>query len=138
MTLLDAVKAELPAMRERAESLMVDTCTIAAPGSETFDPDTGEYVTTPGASLYSGPCQVQVAGPSVGEAVVGEQQVALERIIVKIPVGSAATPPDSVVTITAVSDLSDPALVGRVFRVTGTHAKTFATARRLPCELVTP
>ena len=123
--------------REAAEALMVDTISFADDdGTTTFNSTTGEYESTAGTVLYAGPCQVQVSGPSVSEAIVGEQQLALERIIVKIPVGSDPVPVNSVGTITAVGDASDPGLVGKRYRVIGSHAKTYATARRLPCELI--
>jgi hypothetical protein len=106
-------------------------------GTLTFDPDTGEYTTTAGTVLYSGPCQVQVTDTIPRDATVGEQQIVVERIIVKIPWDAAEVPPNSVGTITAVGEGSG-SVVGRRYRVIGTNAKTYNTARRLPCELVTP
>ena len=137
MILAEAITAELPGLRAAAEALMVDAITFAAPGAETFDPDTGEYVTTPGADLYAGPCQVQVTDAVARDVTAGEQEVVVERILVKIPWDAPQIPPGSVGTITAVGPGSG-SVVGRRYRVTGTHAKTYATAQRLPCELVTP
>lgn len=115
---------------------MVDTVTFAAPGTETFDSNTGTYVTAPGATLYTGACQVQVGAPSPRDATVGEQEIVLDRTIIKIPVSSTDIPPGSVAEITAVAAISDPSLVGNRYRVIGTHAGTYKTARRLPCELI--
>lgn len=123
--------------RAAAEQGMVDSILFAEPGTESFDPDTGEYVTTPGATIYDGPCQVQVTDTIPRDATVGEQQVVVERVIVKIPWDSVAVPVGSVGEITAVGDGSG-SVVGNRYRVTGSHAKTFNTARRLPCEVITP
>jgi hypothetical protein len=122
--------------RTAAESLMVDTIVFTDDdGGTTFDPNTGTYTDTAGTVLYDGPCQVQVTGSSVSEAVVGEQQLVVERIIVKIPWDAPDVPVNSVGTITAAGP-SSGSVVGRRYRVIGSHDKTFATATRLPVELV--
>ena len=136
--LLADMSAHLPAMRAAAESLMVDTIRFAEPGTETFDPNTGTYVTTPGATIYEGPCKVQVRSGSPRDVNVGEAEVVIDRLEIHVPYDAAYIPPSSVGEITAVGDHSDPSLVGNRYRVLGTHAATFKTARRLPVELVTP
>lgn len=129
--------AELADMRDATETLMVDAVTFTANDAEpTFDPNTGQYVEGTGTVLYAGACQVQ-AGGSPREAVVGEQEVVIDRITIKVPVDAADIPPDSVGEITAVGAISDPSLVGNRYRVIGTHAESITTARHLPCELVT-
>lgn len=116
---------------------MVDTCVINKAGETTWV--NGAYVETPGAQVYSGKCQIQVTDSiNVQGENVGEQRITTERVTLKIPVSAPAVPINSVATITAVAPVSDPALVGRKYRVTGSHAATFKTARRLPVELVTP
>ena len=125
-------------MREQAEALMVDSCTISGKGSISWNTATNDYDDAAGGAVYSGPCQVQVTDSiTTSGETVGEQLVVTERVTIKIPVSADPVPINSVVTITAVADVSDSALVGRRYRVTGSHAKTFATSRRLPCELVT-
>lgn len=126
--------------RAMAESLMVDSCTITALTEPEWDEEADDYADpAAGATLYTGPCRVQVTDSlTVQTETVGEQLVATQRVVVSIPVDSDPTPIGSVVTITAVADISDPSLVDQTYRVTGTHAKTHATARRLPCEQVTP
>ena len=117
---------------------MVDTCTIAGKGSTTWNVGTNDYTETAGGAVYSGKCQVQVTDSiTTSGETVGEQLVVTERVTIKIPVSADPVPINSVVTITAVDAASDSALVGRRYRVTGSHAATFKTARRLPCELVT-
>ena len=118
---------------------MTDTCTITSDDTTTtFDPNTGTYTETPGTTIYTGKCRVQVTDSvtTTGENV-GEQLVITERVTISIPVSADPVPINSVVTITAVADISTVA-VGAKYRVTGSHAATHKTARRLPCELVTP
>lgn len=136
--LVDDVARELPRMRAEAEALMVDACSIGANRSVTFDVDTETYVSTPGTAIYSGPCQVQMVD-SIGTEgeTVGEQLVVTSKVVVKIPVSAPAIPVNFIVTITDTGEGSDPSLVGKDYKVSGVHAKTYATARRLPCELVT-
>lgn len=133
--LIDAISAELPALRREAEARMVDAVEFRSMGSTTWVDDA--YEETPGDLLYAGPCEVQITDTvtTTGENV-GEQLLVTERVTIKVPVSVTAISVNAVGTITDVGPQSDPSLVGRQYRVTGSHAKTFATARRLPCELV--
>lgn len=135
VSLLADIQAHLPDMRTAAEALMVDSITFAAPGTEAFDSSTGTYTTTPGTTIYSGPCRVQVTDVIPRDATVGEQQIVVERTIIHIPWDAATIPPNSVGEITAAGTGSG-ATVGTRYRVTGSHDKSFATATRLPCERV--
>lgn len=139
MTLVDDIHANLPLLRAQAESKMVDTCIIVHPttGTGTFDSTTGTYTEPATEPVYVGPCQVQVTDSlNANDTDVGERQITLLRTIVKIPVGVLGVEVNDIVTITATGAVSDPALVGKQFRVDATHAKTYATARRLQCEQV--
>lgn len=138
VSVLADVLAHLPAMRAEAESLMVDSIRFAHPGTETYDDTTGGYVTTPGTTIYAGPCKVQVRAASPADASVGDAELVIDRLEIHVPVSAVDIPPSSVGTITAVGAASDPSLVGNQYRVLGTHAASFKTARRLPVELVTP
>lgn len=123
--------------RAAAEAGMVDTIEFRAnDGAEEIDPETGDYVTTPGTLLYDGPCQVQVTDTMPRDANVGGQQIVVERTIIKVPWDAVDIPPNTVGTITA-AGVGSGSTVGAAYRVTGTHDKTFATATRLPCERVT-
>lgn len=118
--------------RAAASRLMVDTCTITrGPGAETFDPATGEYVTSAPVTLYTGPCRVKAAGVDVVTQAPGQAD-SLLPFEVSVPITAVAFAVDDVVTITA-SQL-DPALVGLVLRVTLIPAGSHLTARRLGCE----
>lgn len=137
--LREAIAAELPAMRATAESLMIDWCEIRTDGDLTYDPDTKTYTDAADTLIYDGKCQVRLSESlTVQDAIVGDVTVATERIMVKIPIDAPAIPVNAIVQIVDVGNLSDEQLVGQRYRVAGHHAQTYATARRLPCERVTP
>jgi len=120
--------------RRAAEALMVDTCTITrGTSSQTFDPATGTYATTPGVSVYTGPCRVKPAGTSDRVVEAGGQAVSLFPFVVSVPISAVQFAVDDRVTVT-VSTL-DPALVGTVLRVVQVAAGSHLTARRLGCEV---
>lgn len=120
--------------RTAAERLMVDTCAITrSGGADTFDPDTGEYTTPAGTTIYAGACQVQLTDSlNASTPDVGGEAATISRLVVKVPMSVEDVQVDDVVTITA--SLLDPDLVGRRYRVASRFAKTFATARRLEVE----
>lgn len=137
MTLVDDILATLPQLRTEAEGRMVDACTItrAGAGDTTFDPNTGLYTNAADSSIYTGKCEVQVSdGLSAQTTAAGGQVVTDLRVTVKVPMSVENIAVDDVVTITA--SLLDPDLVGKKYRVIGTFAKSFATARRLQVEEV--
>lgn len=130
-----AVAAETVAEgRALAEELFVDTCTIVErAGRGTFA--AGTFTPPAETPVYDGPCQVQVTDSLNAQTPdVGERQVTLLRTVVKVPVSATGIRVGHVVTITTVGAPSDPELVDREFRIEATHAKTYATARRLQCE----
>ena len=114
-----------------AESLMTDTCTIERAGADSFNATTLER-TNNAANIYTGVCRVTMPtslsvrdAESVGRVML-EQQLSLS-----LPVEtSVAVRANDIVTITASS--ADAGLVGRKFRISGTHHSSSATARRLP------
>ena len=123
--------------RLAAEGRMVDACTItrAGTGDTTFDPNTGTYTDAADSTIYTGRCEVQVSdGLNAQTTEAGGQVVTDLRVTVKVPMSVEGVAVDDVVTITA-SEL-DPDLVGKTYRVLGTFAKSFATARRLQVEEV--
>ena len=119
--------------RSAAVALMVDACTITRGNdTQTFDPETGEYVTTPGATVYTGPCRVKPRDNSDLVVEVGGQNVTLLPYIVSVPIEAVVFKVDDRVTVTA-SQL-DPSLVGLKLRVKETIAGSHLSARRLGCE----
>lgn len=138
MSLIDSITGALPGLRSEAEGRMVDACTVSRGpyGPGTFDPDTGTYTEAIAALIYTGRCEVQVDGRLVGREIdAGETELTSMRLTVKLPVDtSAGVQINDQITIT--SSAHDPGLVGKLFRVTALHNKTFATARRLQVEEV--
>jgi len=130
------IAAELPGLRAEAESLMVDTCTIAVPGGGdgTLDEDTGIVTPPAGAEIYDGPCRVQSRDVQPANPTAGETEFTTIAYIVSVPVSVVDVPIGATVTVTA--SALDADLVDRVFTVTGLVHKTHLTARRLVCEEV--
>lgn len=123
--------------RELAARLMVDSCTITRPNTaRTFNRGTGSYTAGTTGPVYSGPCQIQIAAlADAGTPDTEGGGATVQQILVKVPVDVTAYRVGDLVTVTAA--ILDDTLVGRDFRVTAIHGKTFATARRLQCEEVT-
>jgi hypothetical protein len=130
-----SAESTILAGRRFNESLMTASCSI---GVATYvdDPDTLETTLTIDPVHYTGPCKVRFPGNvSVSQADAGGQLVAKQDAILSLPVeGSDDVAVDDRVLITACP--MDPGLVGRTFRIAGSHEQTYATARRFPIEAV--
>jgi hypothetical protein len=125
----------LTRLQGQAESRMLNTCVITAPGtaSPELDPDTWLPVVTPGGTLYNGPCRLRVPG---GAATGQNRDVAQDRVyitqpVLSIPVSAQRVPSESIVVITGPADHM---LVGRRYRVTGLVDGTEMTAQRMLVE----
>jgi hypothetical protein len=113
---------------------MVDSCTITRGGGEqVFDPATGQYVTTPGELLYSGPCRVKPQNTADRVVESGGQAVSLWPFLVSVPVSDVSYQVDDLVTVTA--SALDATLAGRVLRVRQVAVGSHLTSRRLSCEV---
>jgi len=135
VTLADAIAATLPELRAHAESMMVDTCTItrASTGAPVVDNNNGTVTPAAPATIYAGPCRVQV--PDAVEKIeeAGGDALSVQAAIISLPVaGSEAVAVGDVVTVTSATFDADLAEVDYVVR--GLHRKSYATARRLSCE----
>lgn len=113
---------------------MVDACTITRSGGDpVFDPNTGTYTTPAGSTIYTGACEVQISdGLNAQTFEAGGQVITERRVTLKVPMSVEDVRVDDIATITA--SMLDPDLVGQTFRVMGTFAKSFSTARRLQVE----
>lgn len=101
-----------------------------------FDPNTGLYSDRTTETIYSGACQVQIGGNADALTPdIGGGSTTIQQLTVKVPVTDVSYEIQDLVTITAAT--LDETLVGRKYRVTALHAKTYATARRLQCDEVT-
>jgi len=136
MSLGADIAAALPGLRAQAESLMVDSCVITSGGEPVWDEAAGEWSTPDGSVVYSGKCRVQLPNVAESNPVAGETEWTVTAAVVSLPVaGSEGVRIGHTVTVT--SGVFDSRLSGTVYRVTGEHKKTHATARRLRCEETT-
>ena len=119
--------------RSAAESLMLDSCTIARPGEPVTDNGTGEVV-TPSVPVYAGKCKVQSKDSSVSSPEAGGHSFTVVSRQVHIPAGSADVRDGDVITITAATLTQ---LVGKVYRVDGFTPDSYDTAFRIPVKEVT-
>lgn len=120
--------------RRMAESLMLDTCTVARLGEPVDDPDTGAVV-VPETEIYAGICKVKAPQRANQPVEVGEAVITVTPGEVHLPAGHPTVgvlEEGDVVEVTA-SELG-PSLVGMRFRVTGPFDGTFVTARRYPTD----
>lgn len=120
--------------REDAEALMLDVCDITRPtGESTMDPDTGKVTPQTAPVLTGQKCAVQqAAGGTAPEA--GEHVYTLQVSQLKLPVGVGPVQVNDVVTM---RKSINPALIGNIYRITGTFEKTFLSAQRIPVEEIT-
>lgn len=137
------IEAELPFLRSEAESMMRSRCIIRRNGEKVFSEETGDYETTV-TTLYTGSrdgveiggiCKIRFGGAQANE-VDGQSQDLTEQVaVLSLPIaGSSGLTVGDVAEI--VSSPFDPDLVGKLFRILGHHTQTYATARRLPVEVV--
>ena len=132
MSLGADIAAALPELRRQAESMMRDECTITRPGAQTWDDATGAYVGGTLTRLYAGPCRIRRPNVAEREAAAGDADWTLAGAVVSIPVDG--TTDDLLGATVHVEHCEmDPALTGRDLKVTGPHAQSQATARRLRC-----
>lgn len=134
----------LNAGRSEAKALMTDTCAITrptgAPGP--LDPVTGERGPAPTATVYGpaidpdkGRCKVQTFEPYEAARKSGEHVYIEQRYHLHLPVGTPQVRTGDTVEI--VTATFDPTMVGKKYRVAGTHHKSLATAQRLLLDEIT-
>lgn len=131
------MSAESVILQGRAfnEALMTSACTITrGDATPVLNETTGHYDVT-STTIYTGPCKIRFVSTVVSEADAQAQLLVEQNAILSLPiVGSETVDVDDLATIT--SSYMDGALVGKVFRITGIHAQSFATARRLTVEII--
>lgn len=130
-----SVEIVVAAGRARAESIMLDSCTITRHTTTFTNPETGAQ-TKSVATIYTGKCRIQQQMPgSASPAQPGEAYLLMLQLSVQIPISVEDVQPGDIVTVTAAS--MDPELAGRTFRVQALAHKTHATSRRLAVQEVT-
>lgn len=121
----------VPFLREQAESLMLDTCTITRPGTPVTDPETGT-VTNTSTEVYAGKCKVQSKDSATATPDAGEHTFTVVSRQVHIPANAANVKDGDVVTITA--SLLNAFTVGKKYRVEGFTPDSMDTAARMPVK----
>lgn len=110
---------------------MVDTIVVEELTGRTLNPTTAEYVDVY-TTRYSGPGRVQLRDTLATLPDGGERAATIVRTIVSLPISATGLEPGFRVRVSAA--VSDPDLVGKVYRLRSLADKTHATARRLECE----
>lgn len=128
------VAARLPLLRQQAESLMVDTCTITrSAGNGTLNTTTGQYTPPTPTTVYTGKCRVKANSRFDHVIQFGEQPVSLYRFTVSIPMSATTVLVDDIITIN--TSALDPAMPNLRLRVREPEFGSQVTARRIGCEL---
>lgn len=125
--------------RSASEDAMTDTVEVREPDTvSTFDSaNPGAQSTSDGTVVYSGKARIHPVRLNEREAKVADEMVALSRWHLRLPVtdsdgNQTSAPYDHVVEVTAVdTDRSDPALIGRRFRIVDQAPRAFGTDLRV-------
>lgn len=126
------VRSTLARARRRAESVMIDTCTItrAGTGASTWDEETETTVPPARTTVYTGRCLVMARDVSGSEIDLADQEVSTRAYVVSVPVSVTGAAVGDRVHVDA---STDPAAAGRDLVVDSIDAVTVATMRRLFC-----
>lgn len=140
MSFGDDVLSVLPELREMAESMMQDSCTItrAGEGKGEFNTVTGQYDKPDRVTIYEGKCRIQVNSVSTTgtDTNAGDRVSVVQAAEWQGPIaGTEDVSVNDVIHIDTCAN--DASLVGREFTVVARHEKTHATSRRLPVKEVT-
>ncbi|MCK9597808.1 MAG: DUF6093 family protein [Sphaerochaeta sp.] len=131
-----SLASTIRAGRTMVERQMLDTVRIRRPTGKTTHPTTGVVtVTYATPAVYTGKGKIGTYEAFEGLPEAGGHVSTVQRYRLSVPVGSCAPQVGDVADVTAAP--LDASLVGRLFRVTGLHHETAATAMRLPLEEVT-
>lgn len=106
-------------VRRYAESNMSATVTVVRKYKPVFNETTGELASASPSVIYTGKARVATSSGPLTYAV-GDESSYFQALTVSIPVVTADVMVDDLVLVTA--HPGDPAVVGRVFRVTDVEA----------------
>lgn len=123
---------ELDSLRDAAEQVMTDTCVITRATAQSFDADTGTLTPTT-TIIYSGKCQLRVAGNLSNETLFGGESVSIRRFLVAVPHDVDGVQLDDRIVVTGAWDDS---AAGRDLRVVSVPSRTINLSRALGCEVV--
>ena len=117
----------LRAGRRAAEMLMTDSCTIRRAEPAVVDPTTNRLL--PAVTVvYTGRCRLRSQSTQTQSRESESQLLVASQFILSLPYDAAAD--------LRVDDVAETT-TGVTVRIVGTVAQTYATARRLPVEVLT-
>lgn len=126
-----------------AAERMDATCKVTSPGARTWDEGTLSYTSAASAVVYQGVCEVKIPYRAPNAAYVPGQAETIQMGRLKLPVitpvgatGSTAAVGDGM-DVEILTCVSDPGLVGAVFKVRGDGRESNATTRRFVLEAYT-
>lgn len=122
----DDIAAELPRMRQAAESLMMDRCTIRE-----ADSWISEELTEGAVVAENVPCRIKVDNTEPRTVVVGGEVTHITRLTVSMP---TTYRPLVGHVITVDSSVFDSSLPGRRFDVIDAEYGSQVTSRRMSCQ----
>jgi len=138
VTLGSVISSTLPLLRSQAESMMLDTCEVYAPGSGggTWDDDTGTWTPPTTTLVYKGRCQLPKVNPNAADADTQESQWAKGLVPIRLPArkldGDQGDPlavaDGHTLVVTSRDDLT--------FDVRFVVPQTFEKSRQVQCEMV--
>ena len=131
MALNDDIAAELPFLRQQAESRMLDEWVIGTSEGWRYDPEKDEDVRTVVPLFTTKGRMTDQGGPTVTDAQAGERTVVSTWRSLHIPWNSPAVPVNALAECVAIDDSTDPTLLGAIVRLTGSAPGSQKTARRL-------
>jgi hypothetical protein len=137
MDLVADIDAALPFLRQQAESMMTDTCTVKRATGET-EPDPVTYEEVPTYTvIHTGlKCKVKAGATQANAVQIPGQTIVLSGMELHVPISTVGVLTNDLVTIDTVDPvMGDPDMVGKVLRVTGPFLKSRATARRFRVEV---
>lgn len=126
--------------RRFGRTQMTATVIIRRKTGTTPDTETGQLTPT-WTDIYDGPAELLFRDNSPRDIDASGQRLAEQQPLIKLPIegakaiDAARVRKDDVGEVTACEH--DPGSVGVSFRVTGIFAKSNATSRRLPVEVLT-
>lgn len=115
---------------------MIDSCVITrVTGEGVYDPETGTRGPAPTVMVYDGKCKLQTYEPHESAVESGDHVYTQQRYHLHLPIGAGPVAVDDTTELTA--SVADAQIVGRAYRIAGTHHKTFATAQRILVDEIT-
>lgn len=136
----ERLAARLARGRAAEEARQRDTCRITRPGDgePVFNKATGQYDDPEPIKVYEGSCRIPRRDPTAGApAEAGEAAWQVGESGLNLPFSDPTSADVRVgMTVTYLTSLDDPGLVGNVYGITGINDHSQANARRFRMKRV--